>query len=117
MADNFLDDETLVPDREVRKTFLGGVSSMWTYRQDQDPNSDFPRPVVLNGRKFRRLGELRSFIAEHQLPRPAVDPRTTRDESDPALAKSRMQAKLARGRLRKHNREKATNPATDNTAA
>lgn len=54
-------DVELVTDRAA-KALLGGVSDMWLFRRDKDLTSGFPKPIRINGRKFRRLSELRAWI-------------------------------------------------------
>ena len=50
----------LVPDAQVRAE-LGGVSPMTLHRWDNDETLQFPRPVVIRGRKYRLRHELEAF--------------------------------------------------------
>jgi predicted DNA-binding transcriptional regulator AlpA len=50
----------LVPDAQVRAE-LGGVSSMTIHRWDNDETLQFPRPIVIRGRKFRWRHEIEAF--------------------------------------------------------
>jgi predicted DNA-binding transcriptional regulator AlpA len=50
----------LVPDAQVRAE-LGGVSSMTIHRWDNDETLQFPRPIVIRGRKFRWRHEVEDF--------------------------------------------------------
>jgi hypothetical protein len=52
----------LIPDAQARQRY--GVSSPSTFwRWDNDPDSKFPRPVIINGRKFRDIAELDAYDA------------------------------------------------------
>jgi hypothetical protein len=58
-------DEAMVPDLVVRKVFLGGISDMQLWRYDHDPayrELNFPRPRFIKTRRFRVLGELRTWL-------------------------------------------------------
>jgi predicted DNA-binding transcriptional regulator AlpA len=50
----------LVPDAQVRAE-LGGVSPMTLHRWDNDETLQFPRPLVIRGRKFRWRHEVEDF--------------------------------------------------------
>ena len=50
----------LVPDAQVRAE-LGGVSPMTIWRWDNDETLQFPRAVVIRGRKFRWRHEIEAF--------------------------------------------------------
>ena len=54
------DPRQLVPDAQVRAE-LGGVSPMTLHRWDNDETLQFPRPVVIRGRKYRLRHELEAF--------------------------------------------------------
>ena len=54
------DPRQLVPDAQVRAE-LGGVSPMTLHRWDNDETLQFPRPVVIRGRKFRWRHEIEAF--------------------------------------------------------
>jgi hypothetical protein len=56
-----VDDDKLVPDRKARE-FCGGVSEMTFWRWDRDPSVGLPAPVIINGRKYRRLSQLQNFV-------------------------------------------------------
>jgi hypothetical protein len=50
----------LIPDAKVRQRY--GVASASTfYRWDKDPESLFPKPIVVNNRKFRDEAELDEY--------------------------------------------------------
>jgi hypothetical protein len=49
----------LIPDG-VARCILGRTRQTF-WRWDNDPSSGFPKPVIVNGRKFRNCGELRNF--------------------------------------------------------
>ena len=57
-----LEDERLVTDSQAR-VICGNVSAMCFWRWDRDPKLTFPKPVIINKRKYRRLGELRRWLA------------------------------------------------------
>ena len=48
-----------VPDAQVRAEF--GISAMTLHRWDNDETLQFPRPVVIRGRKYRLRHELEAF--------------------------------------------------------
>jgi predicted DNA-binding transcriptional regulator AlpA len=52
-------DDPLVPDPEVRKRYSRSEMTIW--RWDQTPTLGFPKPIRINGRKYRRLSELREW--------------------------------------------------------
>ncbi len=52
-------DDLLVPDPKVCKRYQ--ISSMTLWRWDHDDSLAFPKPIYINGRKFRRLSELEAF--------------------------------------------------------
>jgi predicted DNA-binding transcriptional regulator AlpA len=54
------DDDRLIPDPEVRKRY-GGISEMTLWRWDHDPALNFPKPVRIRNRKYRRLRELHAW--------------------------------------------------------
>ena len=64
-------DEQFMPDPLVERRY--NVSDMTITRWDQDPALDFPKAVVIRGRKYRRLSELLKFEE-----RMARDPQVTR---------------------------------------
>jgi predicted DNA-binding transcriptional regulator AlpA len=52
-------DDVLLPARRVRER-LGNRSDMWLWRQLKfDPQ--FPRPLIINGRRYWWLSALRSY--------------------------------------------------------
>ena len=50
----------LIPDSKVWKDRYG-VSPMTGWRWDHDPTLNFPRPIVIRGRKYRDEAELDAF--------------------------------------------------------
>jgi predicted DNA-binding transcriptional regulator AlpA len=52
----------LIPDALVAKRY--GVSSMTLWRWDRDTELNFPKPVRIRGRKYRRAEELAEFDAQ-----------------------------------------------------
>jgi hypothetical protein len=59
--------EILIPAPRARIEHLGGVSAMTEYRWSKDPKLAFPKPIVINRRKFYRLAELKAFKNRHAL--------------------------------------------------
>jgi DNA-binding transcriptional MerR regulator len=51
----------LVPDSEVARRYGVHVTTLRNW--DQDPDLNFPKPVRINGRKFRQEQELNDFDA------------------------------------------------------
>jgi predicted DNA-binding transcriptional regulator AlpA len=49
----------LIPDPEVQRRYGKVASTFW--RWDRDPNSRFPKPIIINGRKYRDSEELDAF--------------------------------------------------------
>jgi predicted DNA-binding transcriptional regulator AlpA len=52
----------LIPDALVAKRY--GVSSMTLWRWDRDTELNFPKPIRIRGRKYRRAEELAEFDAK-----------------------------------------------------
>jgi predicted DNA-binding transcriptional regulator AlpA len=48
-----MSDDVYLPGRKVEERF--GISSMTRWRWERDPALDFPKPIVINGRKFWSL--------------------------------------------------------------
>ncbi len=55
-----VDDEAIVNEPAAR-LYAGAVgkTTWWRWRQQFD---DFPAPIVINGRNFYRIGEVRAWI-------------------------------------------------------
>jgi hypothetical protein len=51
----------LMPDAKVRKRY--GVTAMTGWRWDRDPDLGFPKPMWIQGRKYRSVDELDEFDA------------------------------------------------------
>jgi hypothetical protein len=54
-----LEDDALIPDPEMWRKF--GVSPMTGWRWTNDPKLNFPQPIKIRTRNFRRGGELNEF--------------------------------------------------------
>jgi predicted DNA-binding transcriptional regulator AlpA len=52
-------DDLCLPAPEVRRRY--GRSDMWLWRMLQDENSGFPKPLVINNRRYWRLADLRDW--------------------------------------------------------
>jgi hypothetical protein len=55
----------LIADPKLAR--LLGVSLRTLARWDADPDNDFPAPVILNGRKYRRRGQVEAWLHERAL--------------------------------------------------
>jgi hypothetical protein len=53
---------TLLTARQVREQF-GNVSDMALWRWLQDENLNFPKPIIINKRRYWRAGDTDAFIA------------------------------------------------------
>jgi predicted DNA-binding transcriptional regulator AlpA len=53
------ENERFLTAKQVRQRY-GGTSAMWLYRRERD-DSQFPRCVVIAGRKMWRLSELEAW--------------------------------------------------------
>lgn len=66
-----MSDETgFLPEAAVCRRY--GVSDMTLVRWDHDESLGFPKPILIRGRKYRRLSELLEFEE-----RQAKDPQVT----------------------------------------
>jgi predicted DNA-binding transcriptional regulator AlpA len=54
-------EKRFLPDAKVRQRY--GVAACTVWRWDNDPESRFPKPVYMNGRKYRDIAELDAFDA------------------------------------------------------
>ena len=52
----------LIPDRQVRRRY-GDIAASTLFRWDRNPELGFPRPIDINGRKYRDEDELDAFDA------------------------------------------------------
>src|SRR5262245_20605016 len=69
--------DILVPDPQVWTEF--GVTSMTLYRWTRDPKLNFPQPVKINGRCYRRRREIEAF--KERLLRQAIATRASQAEA------------------------------------
>lgn len=72
MAPNNLEDQTLIPAARV-KELLGGISDMTLWRWLNEADIAFPAPVRINGRRYWRTDELRSWLERRRDPASAND--------------------------------------------
>jgi predicted DNA-binding transcriptional regulator AlpA len=56
------DNQKLIPDPQVAKDV--GRTLRTLARWDKDPELNFPKPVVIRGRKYRRADELAAWSRE-----------------------------------------------------
>jgi hypothetical protein len=54
--------EVYVTDSEARQ-MCGSVSAMTFWRWDRNPDLGFPKPIKINGRKYRNKGVLLNWWA------------------------------------------------------
>jgi predicted DNA-binding transcriptional regulator AlpA len=75
----------LIPDSEVCRRY--GVVPYTLYRWDRNPDFDFPKPVRINGRKYRVEDELDKFDAQRAAERDArsVDDHKKHSNEPPLL--------------------------------
>ena len=52
-------DDIHLSARQVLRRY-GGRSDMWLWRLLQDRNSGFPKPLIINNRRYWRLADLRN---------------------------------------------------------
>ena len=90
MLDTVVDPLELVPDPKITRLF--GVSLRSLARWDADEKNDFPRPIVINGRKYRRRAAVEAWLQKRALaalkaskPKPAP-PHKTQDKKPSATA-------------------------------
>jgi predicted DNA-binding transcriptional regulator AlpA len=54
------------PNRRIQaarvRELCGNVSTMWLWRRQNDPASDFPRPVLIGRRRFWREAEIIEWL-------------------------------------------------------
>ena len=63
----------LLSATQVRKLFAGGISDMTLWRWMHDENMAFPRPIVINRRRYFRASEIEAFQArQSSQPAPKV---------------------------------------------
>lgn len=53
----------LIPSATVRQ-FCGGISDMTLWRWLSDPKMGFPKPIVIQRRRYWRLADIEAWIAE-----------------------------------------------------
>ena len=53
-------DDILITAPQLRQRY-GGRSDMWLWRLLRDQSSSFPRPVIINGRRYFSLSALQSW--------------------------------------------------------
>jgi predicted DNA-binding transcriptional regulator AlpA len=54
-----IDSDVFLTANQVRRRY-GNVSDMWLYRREHD-NSNFPKPLRVQGRRFWRIVDLRAW--------------------------------------------------------
>jgi predicted DNA-binding transcriptional regulator AlpA len=52
-------DKRLIPDAQVCKRY--GICAMTLWRWDHDATLNFPKPIYIRKRKYRRVRELDAF--------------------------------------------------------
>jgi predicted DNA-binding transcriptional regulator AlpA len=56
------DDNLLIPAKLAREQLLGGISPMTEWRWLRDESMNFPKPIVINGRRYHRPAKLLSWL-------------------------------------------------------
>jgi predicted DNA-binding transcriptional regulator AlpA len=56
--------QVFLNSRQVRERY-GNASEMFIWRRQTEPNSTFPKPLIISSRKFWRLADLLAW--EHSL--------------------------------------------------
>jgi hypothetical protein len=87
--------KTYVGAQRVRERY-GNVSDMWLWRKLTDPDSDFPRPILVAGRRLWDLAELDAWDAKQprwQPPEP-LDKNGKR-KGNPVAERRRVRAAMA----------------------
>jgi hypothetical protein len=60
MSATTLDDDAVDPDAKVARQL--GIHIKSLLRWDKRPGLNFPKPLVINGRKYRRRREVQEFL-------------------------------------------------------
>ena len=60
---NISEPGDLLPDPLVAERYK--VTPRTIYRWDQQSDLDFPRPIFINGRKYRRVNQLENWERQH----------------------------------------------------
>jgi len=82
-----MSQKRLLPDRLVRQR-MGDIAPSTLYRWDRNPQLGFPKPVVINGRKYRDEQELEDFLRSHAAAE-GGDPAKSRQKLDRRTAAER----------------------------
>jgi hypothetical protein len=69
--DTSADDDDLIPDFIVARQRYQ-INPITLSRWDANPEMGFPLPIVINGRRYRRRGDLRAFEQRHVVRRSEV---------------------------------------------
>jgi len=70
MLGNNVRERRLIPDPQVWKRY--SVTSMTGWRWDHNPALNFPKPVVINGRKYRYEDELEDWERQQATRQPSI---------------------------------------------
>jgi predicted DNA-binding transcriptional regulator AlpA len=79
----------------------GGASDMWLWRQLTDPQSDFPKPLLISGRRFWDQAELDAWDAKRPrwLPPKQIDKSDRKfNEGNPVAGRAAKRAKKGKSR-------------------
>ena len=85
-------NDPLVSARQVCDHFFAGISDMTLWRWLRDPELGFPRPLVINRRRYWREDEIKVWLAS----RPRDGPEETnlpRSDPDGTCARARRRAR------------------------
>ena len=75
-------DKRYLPEPKVCERY--GVSHMAPRRWDADPELDFPKPIIIRGRKYRDLDALEAFEERQRARDPQItawEPRANEQET------------------------------------
>jgi hypothetical protein len=72
-------DDGYAPDTAVARYF--GVHIKSIARWDKRPGLDFPKPIVINGRNFRKWSEIRDFVRRAAVAHARNPPRSRQTSS------------------------------------
>jgi hypothetical protein len=74
MSATTLDDDAVDPDAKVARQL--GIHIKSLLRWDKRPGLNFPKPLVINGRKYRRRREVQEFLRRAAVERAARPSKT-----------------------------------------
>jgi predicted DNA-binding transcriptional regulator AlpA len=103
--------KTYINSLRVRARY-GGASDMWLWRQLTDPDSEFPKPIIISGRRFWDQAELDAWDAKQprwQPPEPIDKSKREFNEGNPVKERRAKAAAKAIKRTKKDEGQVAAN--------